>query len=149
MRPRSNISWYFWREKRPLTCIQSGKHAGGNTSLFFAINIQLLMTGQDNQRVFRGYRGGCHIWIYFIWVYLLSVWLVATGEIKTGEILNQNKIVLSEINTSLCVTFCVCGRSWCISSCFLNVNRAFYKLVIRATKISVLFVLKKWQSCRT
>lgn len=72
-----------------------------NTGLFPAINIQLPMTGQDNQCVFRGYQEGCHIWICFIGVYLLSFSLVATAGIRAAEILNQNEIVLSEINTSL------------------------------------------------
>lgn len=52
--------------KGPFACLKTGKHTEGNTSLFFAINIQLPMTGQDNQCVFRGYQRGCHIWIYFI-----------------------------------------------------------------------------------
>lgn len=73
----------FTSFQKKITCpvlVLTGKHAGSDTtmSLFFAINIQLLMTGQDNQCVFRGYLLGCHIWIYFITVYLLSVWLVAT-----------------------------------------------------------------------
>lgn len=38
-------------EQIPLNCVQTGKHAGRNARLFFAINIQLLMTGRDNQRL--------------------------------------------------------------------------------------------------
>lgn len=52
-----------------ITCpslVLASKHAGGDSamSLFLVINIHLLMTGSDNQRVSRGYLPGCHIRIF-------------------------------------------------------------------------------------
>lgn len=52
-----------------ITCLPlvlASKHAGGDSamSLFFVINIHLLMTGSDNRCVSWGYLLGCHIRIF-------------------------------------------------------------------------------------
>lgn len=94
------------------------------------------MTGRDNQRVCRGYQGGCHIWIYFI---SLSVICLASGyrrNQKRGRFgIKMRLYVVKSIYISRHVTFGIMqGQRRRISLCFKMLIEHFVKLLQRSNQ---------------
>lgn len=94
------------------------------------------MTGRDNQRVCRGYQGGCHIWIYFI---SLSVICLASGHRRNqrrGRFgIKMRLYVVKSIHISRHVTFGIMrGQRRRISLCFKMLIEHFAKLLQRSNQ---------------